>query len=153
MNLSILNALNVPIDVWDQIALSTRQNSTQSVGNMPPLPLRHLLPHVLQIMPRKPKHDQFQSKGHHNEENPPSTTKMPGNPNLTHFTQSIKIRKINQLWSLSNQFWRWSGYISMQNVRPFPQWVLQEMIIKPQIWHISLCQNSAKIRKINRPWP
>ena len=40
---------------------------------------------------------------------------------------SVKIRKINQMWSLSYRFWRWSGYISMQNVRPFCQWVLQEM--------------------------
>ena len=65
----------------------TRQNSMQSVGNMPPLPLCHLLPHVLQIMPRNPKYDQFQSKGHHNGENAQSTTKMPGNPKLTHFTK------------------------------------------------------------------
>ena len=57
----------------------TRQHSTQSVGNMPPPSPRHLLPHVLQIMPRNPKYDQFQPKGHHNEENPQSTTKMPGN--------------------------------------------------------------------------
>ena len=54
----------------------------QNVGNMPPLPPRHLLPHILQIMPRNPKYDQFQSKGHHNEENPQSMT---------------KIRKINKL--------------------------------------------------------
>ena len=49
----------------------------QSVGNMPLLTPRHLLPHVLQIMPRNPKYDQFQSKGHHNEENPQSMTKIP----------------------------------------------------------------------------
>ena len=58
----------------------TRQHSTQSVRNMPPPSPRHLLPHVLQILPRNPKYDQFQPKGHHNEENPQSTTKMPGNP-------------------------------------------------------------------------
>ena len=58
----------------------TRQHSTQSVGNMPPPSPPHLLPQVLQIMPRNPKYDQFQPKGHHNEENPQSTTKMPGNP-------------------------------------------------------------------------
>ena len=46
---------------------------------MPPLPPQHLLPHVLQMMPRKLKYDQFQSKGHHNEENPQSMTKMSGN--------------------------------------------------------------------------
>ena len=55
----------------------TRQNLRQSVGNMPPLPPPHLLPHVLQIMPRNHKYDQFESKGHHNEENPHSMTKIP----------------------------------------------------------------------------
>ena len=44
----------------------------------------------------------------------------------------VKIRKINQMWSLSNGFCRWSGYISMQNVRPFRQWVLQEMTRNPK---------------------
>ena len=62
-------------EVW-----RTRQHSTQSVRNMPPPSPRHLLPHVLQIMPRNAKYDQFQPKGHHNEENPQSMTKMPGNP-------------------------------------------------------------------------
>ena len=94
----------------------------------------HLLPHVLQIMPRNPKYDQFQSKRHHNQENPQCTTKMPGNPNLTYFTSEngVKIRKINQMCSLSNRFWRWSGYISMQNVRSFRQWVLQEITRYPK---------------------
>ena len=67
------------------IARITRQHSTQSVGNMPPPSPRHLLPHVLQIMPRNPKYDQFQPKGHHNEENPQSKTKMPGNPKFYPF--------------------------------------------------------------------
>ena len=42
-------------------------------------------PHILQIMPRNPKYDQFQPKGHHNEENPQSTTKMPGHPKFYPF--------------------------------------------------------------------
>ena len=62
------------------ITNKTRQHSTQSVKNMPPPSPRHLLPHVLQIMPRNANYDQFQPKGHHNEENPQSMTKMPGNP-------------------------------------------------------------------------
>ena len=74
-----------PTCIQEMITPSTRQNSIQSVGNMPPLPPCHLFSHVLQIMPRNPKYDQFQSKWHHNEENPQSTTKMPGNP--THFTK------------------------------------------------------------------
>ena len=66
---------------WNQFECKTRQHSTQSVGNMPPPSPWHLLPHVLQIMPRNPKYDQFQPKnGHHNEENPQSSTKMPGTP-------------------------------------------------------------------------
>ena len=67
------------------VIIETRQNSTQGVGNMPPPSPRHLLPHVLQIMPRNPKYDQFQPKGHHNEENPQSTTKMPGNAKFDPF--------------------------------------------------------------------
>ena len=35
----------------------TRQHSTQSVRNMPPASPRHLLPHVLQIMPRNANYD------------------------------------------------------------------------------------------------
>ena len=68
----------------------TIQHSTQSVGNMPPPSPRHLLQHVLQIMPRNPKYDQFQPKGHHNEENPQSTTKMPRNPKFYPFYE-VKI--------------------------------------------------------------
>ena len=33
---------------------------------------------------------------------------------------STKIRKINRPRLWFNQFWRWSGYISMQNFTPFP---------------------------------
>ena len=65
--------------------MKTRQHSTQSIGNMPPPSPRHLLPHVLQIMPRNPKYDQFQPKGRHNEENPQSATKMPVNPKFYPF--------------------------------------------------------------------
>ena len=38
------------------------------------------------------------------------------------FSQSqntTKMRKINRWWPKSNQFSRWSGYISMSNFRPF----------------------------------
>ena len=91
-----------------------KNQTEQSGGNMPPLPPRQLLPHIIQIMPRNPKYDQFQWKGHHHEEYPQSTT------------------KINIIWSFSYRFWRWSGYISMQNVRPFPRRVLQEMTGTPK---------------------
>ena len=64
----------------------TRQNSTQNVGNMPPLPPRHLLPHILQIMPGNLKYDRCLWKGHHNEENPcESMTKMAGTPKFDPF--------------------------------------------------------------------
>ena len=36
------------------------------------------------------------------------------------------------MWSLSYRIWRWSGYISMQNVRLFRQWVLQGITRKPK---------------------
>ena len=73
-----------------QSMLKTRQHSTQSVGNMPPPSPRHLLPHILQIMPRNPKYDQFQPKAHHSEENPQSATKMPVNPKFYPF-HKVKI--------------------------------------------------------------
>ena len=73
------------LDFFGKTSCWTRQHSTQSVGNMPPPSPPHLLPQVLQIMPRNPKYDQFQPKGHHNEENPQSTTKMPGNPKFYPF--------------------------------------------------------------------
>ena len=40
---------------------------------------------------------------------------------------SAKMTKVNRPWPRTNQFWRWSRYISMQNFRPFPLCVLQEM--------------------------
>ena len=43
-----------------------------------------------------------------------------------------KIRKINRPWPQTNQFWRWSRYISMQNLRPFPPCILREMPGNPK---------------------
>ena len=60
---------------------------------------------------------------------------------------SAKITKINRPWPWTNQFWRWSRYISVQNFRPFPSCVLRQMPGNPKIWPVSLSQNSAKIRK------
>ena len=71
----------------------TRQHSTQSVGNMPPPSPRHLLPHVLRIMPRNPKYDKFQPKGPHNEENAWKPQILP----VSLSQNSIKIRKIYKL--------------------------------------------------------
>ena len=34
--------------------------------------------------------------------------------------KSAKKRKINRPWAQSNQFWRWTRYISMPKCRPFP---------------------------------
>ena len=45
---------------------------------------------------------------------------------------SAKIRKINRPWPSTNQFWRWSRYISVQNCRPFPPCVLREMPGNPK---------------------
>ena len=75
-------------EIWIRILTflcKTRRNSMQSIGNMPPPSPRHLHPYVLQIMPQNPKYDQFQPKGHHNEENPQRTIKMPGNPKFDPF--------------------------------------------------------------------
>ena len=40
--------------------------------------------------------------------------------------------KINRPWPRTNHFWRWSGYISVLNFRPFPPCVLQEMPGNPK---------------------
>ena len=48
-------------------------------------------------------------------------------PQICPVSLSTKIRKINRPWPKCNQFWRWSGYISMPNFRPFLPWVFQEM--------------------------
>ena len=57
---------------------------------------------------------------------------------------SAKITKINRPWPRTNQFRRWSRYMSVQNLRPYPPCVLQEMSGNPKF---DPCQNSAKIRK------
>ena len=68
---------------------------------------------------------------------PPSTftpRRSPDNawrPQIWPVSQSQRgtiIRKINRARPKSDQFWRWSGYISMQSFRPFPPCVLQEML-------------------------
>ena len=45
---------------------------------------------------------------------------------------SAKITKINRLWPWTDQFWRWSRYTSVQNFRPFPPCVHQEMPGNPK---------------------
>ena len=42
--------------------------------------------------------------------------------------------------------------MNMPNFRPFLPCVLKN-VRKSQIWHVSLCPNAAKMRKINRRWP
>ena len=61
-----------------------------------------------------------------------------------------KKSKINIPWPKSNQSWRWSGYISMPNIRQLLPCILQTMSGKSQIWSVSLNQCGAKTRKINR---
>ena len=59
-------------------------------------------------------------------------------------------RKISIPWPKSDQFWKWSGCISIQNFRLFPLYILREMPRNHKIWPLSLSKNSAKRRKINR---
>ena len=65
----------------------TRQNSTQSVGNMLPPPW-HLLPHVLQIMPRTPNMTNFSQRITIMRKIHRAWLKCLETPNLTHFTKS-----------------------------------------------------------------
>ena len=110
-------------NIFMQIHIQTRHISMKSMGNMLPLPPRHLLPHVLLIMPRNPKYDQFQSKRHHNEENPQSLTQLVLKVITIH--QHKKFQAISSMGPLANAQ-------------------------KPQIWPLSLSQNSAIISKITR---
>ena len=183
------------------ITWRTRQHSTQSVGNMPPPSPPHLLPQVLQIMPRNPKYDQFQPKGHHNEENPQSTTKMPGNPkfypfhlvkiasklekstNCNHNLTSSESGQDTSAYHITGHFLhafsrkcpetlnltrfiksKYCQNYKSQQILTQNQSVLKVFKIhqhakfqaipsvrspwydKPQIWPVSLSQNSAKIR-------
>ena len=174
----------------------TRQHSTQSVGNMTPPSPPHLLPQVLQIMPRNPKYDQFQPKGHHNEENPQSTTKMPGNPkfkvkiasklekstNCNHNLTSSESGQDTSAYHITGHFLhafsrkcpetlnltrfiksKYCQNYKSQQILTQNQSVLKVFKIrqhakfqaipsmrspydKPQIWPVSLSQNSTKIR-------
>ena len=40
---------------------------------------------------------------------------------------TTKVIRIKRRWQKSNQFWMWSGYICMPNLRPFLPCILQEM--------------------------
>ena len=68
----------------------------------------------------------------------PGNARKPVSPSQN----SGKIKEINRPWPLTYQFWRWAGYISMQNFRPFPWCVLREMPGTPNLtrftkskWH------------------
>ena len=73
--------------LWEEQQKKTRQSLMQSVGNMPLLPLRHLLPHVLQIMPRNSEMVTFSQRGTIMRKIHRAWPKWPGTPNLTHFTK------------------------------------------------------------------
>ena len=78
-------------------------------------------------------------------------------PEMYNFTKSKCCQKLGKwtdlAWPKSNQFWRWSGYISMSKYGPFFPCVLQKMPRNHKFWPVSQSQNAAKIRKMNRPWP
>ena len=58
-----------------------------------------------------------------------------------------KIRKINRLWPQTNQFWRWSRYISMQNLRPFPPCIFLEMPGNPKFDPFHSVKIAPKLEK------
>ena len=109
---------------------------------MPPLPPQHLLPHIIQIMPRNPKYDQFQSKGHHNEEKPQSMTQIPK------FDPFHEVKIVPKLEQSTNH-----NLLSFEDAQEI--WACKCQAIssmgspgntqKPQIWPISLSKKHAKI--------
>ena len=61
----------------------------------------------------------------------PCVRKNPRKPQIwpASLSQSgVKMRKIYRRWPKSNQFWRWSGYINMPNIRPLFLCVLKKML-------------------------
>ena len=67
---------------------------------------------------------------------------------------SAKIRKINRPWLWSNQFWKWLVRIHHHaTLQAIPSMSSPGNAWKTQIWLVSLNQNDAKGKKINRPWP
>ena len=123
----------------------------QNVRNMPPLPTQHLLPAFFQIMARNPKYNQFQAKGHLNEENPQSMTKIPRKPKFDPFHLVKLVPKLGKLKDY-NLFSSGGGqdtsaYIISGYFHDTPG-----NAPKTQMLPFSLSQNSTKIRKFNRPW-
>ena len=55
--------------------------------------------------------------------------KIPETPNLTSFNKSKwrQMRKINRPWPKPNLFWRWSEFINIHNLMPFPPCVVYKM--------------------------
>ena len=60
---------------------------------------------------------------------------------------SAKIRKINRPWPWTTQFWKRSRYTSMQNFRPFPPCVLQEMPGNPKFDQFHKVKIAPKLEK------
>ena len=70
------------------------------------------------------QHTQFQAN---RSMHVPGNTQKPQICPVSLSQRDAERRKINRPELKSNQFWRWSGYISMQNFRLFPSCVLREM--------------------------
>ena len=96
-------------------------------------------------MPRNPKYDQFQSKGHQNEENPESMTQIPK------FDPFHKVKIVPKLEKSTNRDHNLLSSEDAQDTSACKCQAISSMgspgnAWKPQIWPISLSQNSTKIR-------
>ena len=116
---------------------------------MPPPSPQYLLPHILQIMPRNPKYDQFQPKGHHNMENSQSTTKMPGNPKFYPFHEVKIASKLEKLSNCNHNL------ISSESGQDTSACIISghflngfsRKCLDPQIWPVSLSKKTPKLEK------
>ena len=60
---------------------------------------------------------------------------------------SANIRKINRPWTWTNQFCKWSRYISVRNCRPFPPCLLRQMPGNPKFDPFHLVKIVPKLEK------
>ena len=122
-----ISSLGFPENAWKpQIwPVSLCQNSTKIIKNHQTVTMILSILKVVRIQ----QHTIFQAIPSMRS---PGNARKPQILPVSRSQNSAKITKVNRQWPRTNQFWRWSRYISMQNFRPFPPCVLQDMPGNPQ---------------------
>ena len=82
----------------------------------------------------------------------PGNAGKPQIPPVSLSQNCTKIRKNYTPKPQYNQSWRWSGYISIQNFRPFLSCVLREISGNRKFDPFHKVKIALKLAKISRPW-